>query len=124
MYGKDRLPRVAAQRQRGACVLRVCFGIDDDLYTRDHSCSSLAGCPSLTIEPNPRPLRTAPLATLKQHGVGGCGENAHAATLCPSFYKAEPIQNPNIWDRLMAHRALSFHPPHHRNEPATIWRPT
>jgi len=34
-------------------------------------------------------------------GCGLCGENAHAATLCPSFYRAEVIQNANIWDRLV-----------------------
>jgi indolepyruvate ferredoxin oxidoreductase alpha subunit len=31
-----------------------------------------------------------------------CGENAHAATLCPSFYRGEVIQNPNWGDRLAA----------------------
>jgi len=25
----------------------------------------------------------------------------HAATLCPSFYRAEVIQNPTLWDRTM-----------------------
>jgi indolepyruvate ferredoxin oxidoreductase, alpha subunit len=34
-------------------------------------------------------------------GCGLCGENAHAATLCPSFYRAEVIQNPGLWDRLV-----------------------
>jgi indolepyruvate ferredoxin oxidoreductase alpha subunit len=28
-------------------------------------------------------------------GCGLCGENAHAAVLCPSFYRAEVMQNPN-----------------------------
>ena len=32
-------------------------------------------------------------------GCGLCGENAHAAVLCPSFYRAEVIQNPTWWDR-------------------------
>jgi indolepyruvate ferredoxin oxidoreductase alpha subunit len=35
-------------------------------------------------------------------GCGLCGENAHAAVLCPSFYRAEVIQNPSAWDRLVA----------------------
>jgi indolepyruvate ferredoxin oxidoreductase alpha subunit len=35
-------------------------------------------------------------------GCGLCGENAHAAVLCPSFYRAEIVQNPTSWDRLMA----------------------
>jgi indolepyruvate ferredoxin oxidoreductase alpha subunit len=34
-------------------------------------------------------------------GCGLCGENAHAATLCPSFYRAEVIQNPGLWDRVV-----------------------
>jgi indolepyruvate ferredoxin oxidoreductase alpha subunit len=28
-----------------------------------------------------------------------CGANAHAATLCPSFYRAEIVTNPNWFDR-------------------------
>jgi indolepyruvate ferredoxin oxidoreductase alpha subunit len=28
-----------------------------------------------------------------------CGEVAHAAVLCPSFYRAEIIDNPSAWDR-------------------------
>jgi indolepyruvate ferredoxin oxidoreductase alpha subunit len=30
-----------------------------------------------------------------------CGENAHAATLCPSFYRAEVVQNPRWHERLI-----------------------
>jgi indolepyruvate ferredoxin oxidoreductase alpha subunit len=30
-----------------------------------------------------------------------CGENAHAATLCPSFYRAEVVQNPAWYERLV-----------------------
>jgi indolepyruvate ferredoxin oxidoreductase alpha subunit len=32
-------------------------------------------------------------------GCGLCGEVAHAAVLCPSFFRAEIVQNPNILDR-------------------------
>jgi indolepyruvate ferredoxin oxidoreductase alpha subunit len=32
-------------------------------------------------------------------GCGLCGENAHAATLCPSFYRAEVVQNPSIFEQ-------------------------
>jgi indolepyruvate ferredoxin oxidoreductase alpha subunit len=41
-------------------------------------------------------------------GCGLCGENAHAAVLCPSFYRAEVIQNPSLFDRLASrlHRLL------------------
>jgi indolepyruvate ferredoxin oxidoreductase alpha subunit len=35
-------------------------------------------------------------------GCGMCGEVSHAAVLCPSFYRAEVISNPNGWDRLRA----------------------
>ena len=34
-------------------------------------------------------------------GCGLCGENAHAAVLCPSFYRAEVVQNPNFLDRAL-----------------------
>jgi indolepyruvate ferredoxin oxidoreductase alpha subunit len=26
---------------------------------------------------------------------------AHAAVLCPSFFRAEIVQNANLWDRLL-----------------------
>ena len=32
-------------------------------------------------------------------GCGNCGEVAHAAVLCPSFYQASIIDNPTGWDR-------------------------
>ena len=35
-------------------------------------------------------------------GCGLCGENAIEATLCPSFYKAKIINNPNIRERSIA----------------------
>jgi indolepyruvate ferredoxin oxidoreductase alpha subunit len=33
-------------------------------------------------------------------GCGVCGEVAHAAVLCPSFYRADVITNPSRLDRL------------------------
>ena len=33
-------------------------------------------------------------------GCGVCGEVSHAAVLCPSFYKAQIVNNPNRWDRV------------------------
>jgi len=97
-------PLVAASLKRGERVVRTRFGIDEDVCTGDHSCIRLSGCPSLTIKPNPSALRDDPVATVNQGcvGCGLCGENAHAATLCPSFFKAEVIQNPTSWDRFMA----------------------
>jgi indolepyruvate ferredoxin oxidoreductase alpha subunit len=83
-------------------VVRERFGIDADTCTGDHSCIRLSGCPSLSIKPNPDPLRTDPIATVLDScvGCGLCGEVAHAAVLCPSFYKAQIITNPSRWDRL------------------------
>ena len=80
----------------------VKYGVDEDTCTGDHSCIRLSGCPTLTIKDNPDPLRSDPVATVIDGcvGCGLCGENAHAAVLCPSFYRAEVIQNPNWWDRL------------------------
>jgi indolepyruvate ferredoxin oxidoreductase alpha subunit len=71
--------------------------------TGDHSCIRLSGCPSLTIKPNPDPLRTDPVASVIEScvGCGLCGEVAHAAVLCPSFYRAEIVQNPTVFDRLI-----------------------
>jgi indolepyruvate ferredoxin oxidoreductase alpha subunit len=34
-------------------------------------------------------------------GCGLCGENAHAATLCPSFYRAEIVSRPRLAERLL-----------------------
>jgi indolepyruvate ferredoxin oxidoreductase alpha subunit len=30
-----------------------------------------------------------------------CGEVAHAAVLCPSFYRAQLVFNPTGWDRVL-----------------------
>jgi indolepyruvate ferredoxin oxidoreductase alpha subunit len=81
-------------------VVRTKFGVDDEICTGDHSCIRLSGCPSLTVKPNPDPLRSDPVATVIEScvGCGLCGEVAHAAVLCPSFYRAEAIKNPNLWD--------------------------
>ncbi|HYL87835.1 MAG TPA: indolepyruvate ferredoxin oxidoreductase subunit alpha [Burkholderiales bacterium] len=95
-------PVVAEKMQRGERHVRVKYGVDEDTCTGDHSCIRLSGCPTLTIKDNPDPLRTDPVATVIDGcvGCGLCGENAHAAVLCPSFYRAEVIQNPTWWDRL------------------------
>ena len=96
-------PVVAEKMKRGERHVRVKYGVDEDTCTGDHSCIRLSGCPTLTIKDNPDPLRTDPVATVIDGcvGCGLCGENAHAAVLCPSFYRAEVIQNPSLWDRLI-----------------------
>ena len=91
------------QRQRlaaGERVVRERFGVDADTCTGDHSCIRLSGCPSLTVKPNPDPLRTDPVAAVVDScvGCGLCGEVSHAAVLCPSFYKAQIVSNPTAWD--------------------------
>ncbi len=93
----------AQKLARGERVVRARYGVDDEICTGDHSCIRLSGCPSLTIKPNPDPLRTDPVASVVQScvGCGLCGEVAHAAVLCPSFYRAETIRNPNRWDRAL-----------------------
>jgi indolepyruvate ferredoxin oxidoreductase, alpha subunit len=95
-------PQVAEKLKKGERHVRVKYGVDEDTCTGDHSCIRLSGCPTLTIKDNPDPLRRDPVATVIDGcvGCGLCGENAHAAVLCPSFYRAEVIQNPTWWDRL------------------------
>ena len=86
----------------GKRMVREKFGVDSDTCTGDHSCIRLSGCPSLSIKPNPDPLRTDPVATVLDScvGCGVCGEVSHAAVLCPSFYKAQIVSNPSRWDVL------------------------
>lgn len=84
----------------GKRVVRERFGIDPDTCTGDHSCIRLSGCPSLSIRDNPDPLRFDPVAMVMDScvGCGTCGEVAHAAVLCPSFYRANIVSNPTSWD--------------------------
>ena len=93
----------AAKLSSGARVVRVRYGVDDDVCTGDHSCIRLSGCPSLTLKPSPDPLRSDPVAAVVQScvGCGLCGEVAHAAVLCPSFWRAEVVRNPKFADRLL-----------------------
>ncbi len=93
----------AEKLNRGERVVKTRFGVDDDICTGDHSCIRLSGCPSLTVKPNPDPLRSDPVATVIEScvGCGLCGEVAHAAVLCPSFYRADVVSNPNWWDRFL-----------------------
>lgn len=86
----------------GKRMVREKFGVDSDTCTGDHSCIRLSGCPSLSIKPNPDPLRTDPVATVLDScvGCGNCGDVSHAAVLCPSFYKAQIVSNPTGWDKL------------------------
>jgi indolepyruvate ferredoxin oxidoreductase alpha subunit len=97
-------PLVAKDLSSGKRTVRVKYGVDEDTCTGDHSCIRLSGCPTLTVKDNPDPLRRDPVATVIEGcvGCGLCGENAHAAVLCPSFYRAEVVQNANALDRLFS----------------------
>ncbi|MBU4612219.1 indolepyruvate ferredoxin oxidoreductase subunit alpha [Achromobacter sp. GG226] len=96
-------PLVRKATSEGKRVVRERFGVDSDTCTGDHSCIRISGCPSLSIKPNPDPLRQDPVATVLDScvGCGMCGEVSHAAVLCPSFYRAQIVSNPTRWDRLL-----------------------
>ena len=96
-------PWIAGLLKAGKRVVRVKYGVDEDVCTGDHACIRLSGCPTLTLKDSPDPLRVDPVATVIDGcvGCGLCGENAHAATLCPSFYRAEVIRNPRLYERLL-----------------------
>jgi len=103
-------PQVAAALKAGERVVRTRFGVDEDVCSGDHSCIRLSGCPSLTVKDASDPLKVDPVAHVNNGcvGCGLCGEVAHAAILCPSFYRAEVIQNPSRWDRLLHHLRQTF----------------
>jgi indolepyruvate ferredoxin oxidoreductase alpha subunit len=87
----------------GKRVVKERFFVDSDTCTGDHACIRLSGCPSLTIKPNPNPLKLDPVAYVDNScvGCGHCGEVAHAAVLCPSFARVELVFNPTRWDNFM-----------------------
>ncbi|MFN7195872.1 MAG: thiamine pyrophosphate-dependent enzyme, partial [Hylemonella sp.] len=97
-------PWIASLLKQGRRVERVKYGVDEDVCNGDHACIRLSGCPTLTLKDNPDPLKVDPVATVIDGcvGCGLCGANAHAATLCPSFYRAEVVQNPRWHERLLA----------------------
>jgi len=103
-------PQLAAALKAGERVVRTRFGVDEDVCSGDHSCIRLSGCPSLTVKDASDPLKVDPVAHVNNGcvGCGLCGEVAHAATLCPSFYRAEVIQNPSRWDRLLHRMRQTF----------------
>ncbi len=81
--------------------MRVQYGVDEDACSGDHSCIRLSGCPTLTLKTAPTRCSVDPVATVLDGcvGCGLCGENAHAAALCPSFYRAEVVANPAWHER-------------------------
>ncbi|HUN68196.1 MAG TPA: indolepyruvate ferredoxin oxidoreductase subunit alpha [Burkholderiales bacterium] len=103
-------PLISRNLSEGKRTVRVKYGVDEDTCTGDHSCIRLSGCPTLTIKDNPDPLRRDPVATVIDGcvGCGLCGENAHAAVLCPSFYRAEIVQNPGFLDKALDRLRSAF----------------
>ena len=93
-------PQFRSDVADGRRVVQERFGVDEDTCTGDHACIRLSGCPSLTIKPNPDPLKRQPVSWVDNScvGCGNCGEVAHEAVLCPSFYKTELVFNPGPWD--------------------------
>jgi indolepyruvate ferredoxin oxidoreductase alpha subunit len=104
---RPRLRKLAAE---GHTVTQPRFGVDPDVCTGDHSCMRLNGCPSLTLRENPDPLREDPIAHVDETcvGCGVCGEVAHAAMLCPSFYEVRTVRNPGWWTRLLGSARLAI----------------
>lgn len=88
----------------GKRVVQEKFGVDEDICTGDHACIRISGCPSLTLKPSSDPLKDDPVTTVDSSCVacGHCGEVADAAILCPSFYRADAVHNPNRWDKFMS----------------------
>ncbi|MFO1361605.1 MAG: indolepyruvate ferredoxin oxidoreductase subunit alpha [Burkholderiales bacterium] len=103
-------PQVAAALRAGERVVRTRFGVDEDVCSGDHSCIRLSGCPSLTVKDSADPLKVDPVAHVNNGcvGCGLCGEVAHAAILCPSFFRAEIVQNPSWWDRTKQRLRATF----------------
>ncbi len=94
-------PLRAKAIKEGRRVERPKFGVDEDVCTGDHACMRLSGCPSLTLKMPDDPLRDDPVAHIDQScvGCGNCGEVADAAVLCPSFYEARIVHNPQPLER-------------------------
>ena len=97
-------PILAKAVKDGKRVVRQRFGVDEDVCTGDHACIRLSGCPSLSVKVSDDPLKDDPVVAIDNScvGCGTCGDVAEAAVLCPSFYRADIIQNPNWWDRFLA----------------------
>jgi indolepyruvate ferredoxin oxidoreductase alpha subunit len=105
MLNKQRreIPLFAQAVNDGKRMVTDRFGVDEDTCTGDHACIRLSGCPSLTVKPNPDPLKRQPVSFVDNScvGCGNCGEVAHEAVLCPSFYKAQIVFNPGPVDKFL-----------------------
>jgi indolepyruvate ferredoxin oxidoreductase alpha subunit len=106
MLNRQRRERPLAQAaiKAGKRVVRPRFGVDQDICTGDHACMRVSGCPSLSLKHTGEKLRDDPVAAIDNScvGCGHCGEVATAAVLCPSFYRADIIENPSRLDRFLS----------------------
>jgi len=104
MLERSRRERKERERQvqAGRRVAEAHFGVDPLVCVGDHSCLHYNNCPSLTVRPSPNPLKRDLIVQAEQTCVacGLCGSVAHAAKLCPSFYRIEWVRNPSWWERL------------------------
>ncbi len=89
-------------RNAGKRVAEARFGVDPLVCVGDHSCLHYNNCPSLSVRPSPNPLKRDMIVQTEQTCVACdlCDSVAHAAKLCPSFYRVEWVQNPSWWERL------------------------
>ncbi len=103
-------PQIDKAIRGGARVVKERFGVDEDVCTGDHACMRLSGCPSLSVKQLDDPLRDDPVAAIDNTcvGCGNCGEVADAAVLCPSFFRADVVHNPNAFDKWRAHVTQKF----------------
>jgi len=97
-------PQFAKAVKDGRRMVKERFGVDEDVCTGDHACIRLSGCPSLSVKHTDDPLKDDPVAAIDNScvGCGNCGEVSEAAVLCPSFYRADVIHNPNGWDKFLS----------------------
>jgi indolepyruvate ferredoxin oxidoreductase, alpha subunit len=106
MLNKQRRVKPLFQKsvRDGQRAVQERFGVDEDVCTGDHACIRLSGCPSLSVKHTDDPLKDDPVAAIDNNcvGCGNCGEVSEAAVLCPSFYRADIIHNPNSLDRFFS----------------------
>jgi indolepyruvate ferredoxin oxidoreductase alpha subunit len=118
-------PLMQAAAKAGKRVVRPRFGVDQDVCTGDHACMRLSGCPSLSLKHTGEKLRDDPVAVVDNScvGCGHCGEVATAAILCPSFYRADIVENPGQIDRFLTRVRTAVIGALQRRRAARHWMP-